>query len=91
MMNCKQYLLIDIVMKFSLGNLSRVYYAAMKADENFKISGLKMSSCLGQGYMTIEVSCSRGARSALETVNEILSAVSVIGQLCEFTRSDEAK
>jgi hypothetical protein len=90
-MSCKLYSQIEIEMKFNLGNLSRVCYVAMKADENFNISGLKMSSYLSQDQMTIKISCSRGARSALETVNEILSAVSVIGQLCELSQSDEAK
>ena len=73
---------IRVRLEFDFGRLSEVIYGALKPDERFELRGLNLISYLDGERVVIEIECSRGPRSVLMTLDDLFTAISMIGDVC---------
>lgn len=87
----RSQLKIRVELELDFGELSKVFYEALKPDERFKLDGLSLGSRLDGDRLVVEVECSRGAKSALSTLNDLFAAISTLQEICGLALKKSTK
>jgi len=83
--------LVRVKLKLDFGGLSAPLGKALKPDEAFDLRGLRLGSHVEEGRLVIDIECSRGIQSTIETLDDLFTAISVAEGILELGLKDVAK